>query len=83
MVGFQSAHLSMDRMTSQESVELLLEVGVVKSKYELAACLGVQPIQIDGFIKGARMSAPVALSMFVMFDIRVTDVFDKQGKRAM
>lgn len=67
-------------MTSQEAIKYILNTGLAQSKYALAKMFGVQPITIDNWLKGSKMSIKIADIMTFMFDICITDIYFYRGK---
>lgn len=69
-------------MTGQQAIAYVAEYMSVPSMYALAKSLSgdgltVQPIQIKNYIEGTRMSKKVADRFHEVYDIVITDAFNK------
>lgn len=65
-------------MTTKEAVKHVAELYDIPSLYALAKSLSdktlnVQPIQISGYLNGARMSKKVAARFEAVYDIHISD----------
>lgn len=47
------------------------------SKYALAKSIGLTPPSVDQYLKGVRMSQPTADKFFTVYNIKVTDAWQK------
>jgi len=81
----QESVTNTDFMTGKEAIEFIMSNLDVKTKYSLASLLScddlvVQPIQIDNYLKGSRISRKVALRFFIVFSIIISDQYTPIGK---
>ncbi|MCI4435397.1 MAG: hypothetical protein JHC33_01120 [Ignisphaera sp.] len=67
----------MTELTTRQAVEYLLREGY--SKYRISKFLGVQPIMVQHYLRGGtRMSTATAHKMEQLFNIFITDTYQKK-----
>lgn len=63
-------------MLTKDAVQTVLSQGF--TKYALAKQLGCNPVSINQWLRGTRMSAVYADKVELLFNITVTDTYDTQ-----